>query len=160
MSNKYIFEIGGAIGLIGSLIFVGIEIRQNTTAVRGATQQAVSSQVAEMYRIGAENERMAELVSKAFQDISKTDISEGDYVSLWMYQMMGFRRIENIYLQYKNGLLTKDAFSRIGMGIYRTKIVREIWDERRGDFEPDFAEFFEELRDNNNYRDSDSNKRE
>ena len=160
MSNKYIFEIGGAIGLIGSLIFVGIEIRQNTTAVRGATQQAVSSQVAEMYRIGAENERMANLVSKAFQDISKTDISEGDYVSLWMYQMMGFRRIENIYLQYKNGLLTKDAFSRIGMGIYRTKIVREIWDERRGDFEPDFAEFFEELRDNNNYRDSDSNKRE
>ena len=159
MSNKYIFEIGGAIGLIGSLIFVGIEIRQNTTAVRGATQQAVSSQVAEMYRIGAENERMAELVSKAFQDISKTDISEGDYVSLWMYQMMGFRRIENIYLQYKNGLLTKDAFSRIGMGIYRSKIVREIWDERRGDFEPDFAEFFEELRDNN-YRDSDSNKRE
>ena len=159
MSNKYIFEIGGAIGLIGSLIFVGIEIRQNTTAVRGATQQAVSSQVAEMYRIGAENERMAELVSKAFQDISKTDISESDYVSLWMYQMMGFRRIENIYLQYKNGLLTKDAFSRIGMGIYRTKIVREIWDERRGDFEPDFAEFFEELRDNN-YRDSDSNKRE
>ena len=149
MSNKYIFEIGGAIGLIGSLIFVGIEIRQNTTAVRGATQQAVSSQVAEMYRIGAENERMAELVSKAFQDISKTDISEGDYVSLWMYQMMGFRRIENIYLQYKNGLLTKDAFSRIGMGIYRSKIVREIWDERRGDFEPDFAEFFEELRDNN-----------
>jgi len=148
MSNKYIFEIGGAIGLIGSLIFVGIEIRQNTTAVRGATQQAVSSQVAEMYRIGAENERMAELVSKAFQDISKTDISEGDYVSLWMYQMMGFRRIENIYLQYKNGLLTKDAFSRIGMGIYRTKIVREIWDERRGDFEPDFVEFFEELRDN------------
>ena len=147
MSNKYIFEIGGAIGLIGSLIFVGIEIRQNTTAVRGATQQAVSSQVAEMYRIGAENERMAELVSKAFQDISKTDISEGDYVSLWMYQMMGFRRIENIYLQYKNGLLTKDAFSRIGMGIYRTKIVREIWEERRGDFEPDFAEFFEELRD-------------
>ena len=148
MSNKYIFEIGGAIGLIGSLIFVGIEIRQNTTAVRGATQQAVSSQVAEMYRIGAENERMANLVSKAFQDISKTDISESDYVSLWMYQMMGFRRIENIYLQYKNGLLTKDAFSRIGMGIYRTKIVREIWDERRGDFEPDFVEFFEELRDN------------
>ena len=101
-----------------------------------------------MYRIGAENERVAELVSKAFQDISKTDISESDYVSLWMYQMMGFRRIENIYLQYKNGLLTKDAFSRIGMGIYRTKIVREIWDERRGDFEPEFLDYFEELRDN------------
>ena len=149
MKNRKFFEIIGLLSVVGSLIFVGLEIKQNTTAVRGATQQAVSSQVAEMYRIGAENERMANLVSKAFQDISKTDISESDYVSLWMYQMMGFRRIENIYLQYKNGLLTKDAFSRIGMGIYRTNIVREIWDERKGDFEPDFAEFFEELRDNN-----------
>ena len=36
------------------------------------------------------------------------------------------------------------------MGIYRTKIVREIWDERREDFKPDFADFFEELRDKNN----------
>ena len=149
MKNRKFFEIIGLLSVVGSLIFVGLEINQNTTAVRGATQQAVSSQVAEMYRIGAENERMANLISKAFQDISKTDISESDYVSLWMYQMMGFRRIENIYLQYKNGLLTKDAFSRIGMGIYRTKIVREIWDERKGDFEPDFVEFFEKLRDNN-----------
>ena len=62
--------------------------------------------------------------------------------------MMGFRRIENIYLQYKNGLLTEDAFSRIGMGIYRTKLVREVWEERRGDFEQDFVIFFENLRDN------------
>ncbi|MBT5097022.1 MAG: hypothetical protein HOM22_04335, partial [Candidatus Marinimicrobia bacterium] len=111
MKNRKFVEIIGIISVVGSLVFVGLEIKQNTTAVRGATQQAVSSQVAEMYRIGAENERIASLIGKALQDISKTDISESDYVSLWMYQMMGFRRIENIYLQYKNGLLTKDAFS-------------------------------------------------
>ena len=127
-----------------------VEINQNTTAVRGATQQAVSSQVSEMYRLVAENERMSLLLSQAFKGISKSDLSESDYISLWMFQMMGLRRIENIYLQYKNGLLTEDAFSRIGMGIYRTKIVREIWEERRGDFEPDFADFFEVLRDKNN----------
>ena len=62
--------------------------------------------------------------------------------------MMGLRRIENIYLQFKNGLLTKDAFSRIGMGIYRTKLVREVWEERSVDFEKDFVIFFENLRDN------------
>ncbi len=148
MKNRKFIEIIGLLSVVGSLIFVGLEINQNTTAVRGATQQAVSSQVGEMYRIVVENERMATLVSKTFKGISKTDISESDYVSLWNFQMMGFRRIENIYLQYKNGLLTKDAFSRIGMGIYRTKIVREIWDERKGDFEPNFVEFFEGLRDN------------
>ena len=149
MKNRKIFEVVGLLSVIGSLLFVGIEINQNTTAVRGATQQAVSSQVAEMYRIVAENKRMAYLLSQSFKGISKDDLDESDYVSLWNFQMMGLRRIENIYLQYKNGLLTEDAFSRIGMGIYRTKIVREIWDERREDFEPDFADFFEELRDKN-----------
>lgn len=147
MEKRKIIEIGGLISVIGSLIFVGVEINQNTAAVRGATQQNVSSQVNEMYRIVAENERMSILISKCFQGISKEDLTESDYISLWNFQMMGFRRIENIYLQYKNGFLKEEAFERIGMGIYRTKIVRQIWDERRDDFQPEFAKFFERLRD-------------
>ena len=133
--------------MIGSLLFVGIEINQNTTAVRGATQQAVSSQVAEMYRIVAENKRMAYLLSQSFKGISKDDLDESDYVSLWNFQMMGLRRIENIYLQYKNGFLTEDAFDRIGMSFYRTPLQLEIWEERKNGFDPEFAQFFEQLRD-------------
>lgn len=34
------------------------------------------------------------------------------------------------------------------MDIYKTKIVRVIWEERKGDFEADFVVFFEALRDN------------
>jgi|TARA_Y100000996_G_C22513093_1_gene639262 hypothetical protein len=148
MQKRNIIEIFGIISVVGSLVFVGIEIKQNTSAVRGATQQAVSSQVSEMYRIVSESERMAELMNGALKGASKSDLSESDYVSFWNFQMMGLRRIENIYLQYKNGLLTEDAFSRIGMGIYRTKLVREVWEERKGDFEKDFVIFFENLRDN------------
>jgi len=148
MEERNIIEIVGIVSVVGSLVFVGIEIKQNTSAVRGATQQAVSSQVSEMYRIVSENERMAELINRALNGASKSDLSEADYVSFWNFQMMGLRRIENIYLQFKNGLLTEDAFSRIGMGIYRTKLVREVWEERRGDFEKDFVIFFENLRDN------------
>ena len=148
MYKRNIIEIIGIVSVVGSLIFVGIEIKQNTSAVRGATQQAVSSQVSEIYRIIAENQRMASLLNQAFKGNSKSDLSESDYVSFWAFQMMGLRRIENIYLQYKNGLLTEDAFSMIGMGIYRTKLVREVWEERKGDFEKDFVIFFEELRDN------------
>ena len=149
MSNKYIFEIGGAIGLIGSLIFVGIEINQNTAAVRGATQQEVSYQISEFYKIGIENERMAYITYQAMNGkISKNDLNETDYQRFLFLSMLGFRRVENVYLQYKNGFLDKVAFERIGMRFYRTNLVREIWEERREAFDPDFAEFFEELRDN------------
>lgn len=149
MKNRKFIEIIGLFSVVGSLVFLGIEVKQNTIAVRGATQQAVSSQVSEMYRILTENENIEKLINQCYKGISKTDISESEYVQLWAFQMMGFRRIENIHLQYKNGLLTEDAFSRIRIGIYRTKIVREIWEERKGDFEPDFANFFISIRDSN-----------
>ena len=148
MKNRQIFEIIGLLSVIGSLIFVGIEINQNTAAVRGATQQEVSDQISEFYKIGIENERMAYITHQAMNgDISKDDLSVTDYQRFLFLSMLGFRRVENVYLQYKNGFLDKVAFDRIGMSFYRTNLVREIWEERREAFDPEFAEFFEELRD-------------
>tara|TARA_B100001741_G_scaffold312856_1_gene317253 strand:- start:1157 stop:1429 length:273 start_codon:yes stop_codon:yes gene_type:complete len=89
MTNRSIIEVVGLVSVIGSLVFVGVEIKQNTAAVRGATQQAVSSQVSEMYRIVSENERMASLVNQALQGDSKSDLSDSDYISFWNFQMMG-----------------------------------------------------------------------
>ena len=111
MKNRQIFEIIGLLSVIGSLIFVGIEINQNTAAVRGATQQEVSDQISEFYKIGIENERMAYITHQAMNgDISKDDLSVTDYQRFLFLSMLGFRRVENVYLQYKNGFLDKVAF--------------------------------------------------
>ena len=40
MSRKYM-EIIGFVSVVASLIFVGVEINQNTNALRGETQQNV-----------------------------------------------------------------------------------------------------------------------
>ena len=45
MNNRIILEGVGLFSVIGSLLFVGVEIRQNTAAVRGATQQDISYQL-------------------------------------------------------------------------------------------------------------------
>ena len=52
MSRKYM-EIIGFISVVASLIFVGVEINQNTNALRGETQQNVSMQVNDMYKMVA-----------------------------------------------------------------------------------------------------------
>ncbi len=156
MRRWRIIEIGGLVSVIGSLIFVGVEIRQNTAAVRGATQQEISMQVNEMYRILAENEKMAFLTAGALNGITKSDLTETDYTRFWSFTLMGFRRIENIYLQYKNGFLDEEAFERIGMQFYRLPLVREIWEERKNDFEDEFVKFFETLRDVDSFPPSNS----
>ena len=138
MKNRTIIEIGGMISVIGSLIFVGIEINQNTAAVRGATQQAVSSQVGEMYRIIVENEKIAYLDVQVDSGISKSELSKTDYNQYLHFSMMGFRRIENIHLQFNNGFLDENAFDRIGMPFYRLPLLREIWEEVKGGFNSEF----------------------
>ena len=90
---------------------------------------------------------MAFLTAGALNGTTKSDLTETDYTRFWSFTLMGFRRIENIYLQYKNGFLDEEAFERIGMQFYRLPLVREIWEERKNDFEDEFVKFFETLRD-------------
>ena len=66
MKNRKFIEIIGLLSVIGSLIFVGLEINQNTAAIRGATQQEVSYQISEMYKMGVENEKVAFIMSQAY----------------------------------------------------------------------------------------------
>ena len=148
--KKYIFEIGGALGLIGSLIFVGIEIRQNTSAVRSSAQQAISEQITELYYTIAPDERLSNLLSKALYDgITKKDLSPTDNISLRLMIQGGLRRVENVYLQYKNGIISDKAFDRIGMNYYRNPYSREVWEENKNKFDKDFIPFFEKLLDSN-----------
>ncbi|MBT3676366.1 MAG: hypothetical protein HOG39_06960 [Candidatus Marinimicrobia bacterium] len=146
--NRQIFEIVGFISIVVSLGFVGLEIRQNTSAVRGATNIAISDQVMDMALEISSNERLGKLVSFMMEDNIKSDeLSPEDRTSLQMLVYAGLRRIENVYLQVEEGILDKQAFDRVGMGFYRTNIARDTWDIYGGYFGKDFIPFFESLRD-------------
>lgn len=148
MKNRTVIEIGGLLSVIGSLIFVGVEINQNTAAVRGATQQAISEQVMEMYKLMAEEPELAALLGRAFtENPGIDDFALFEQVQLEGFFMMGIRRIENIFLQYKNGFVNEDAFDRVGMGSYQLEFTRELWENNKSHFDPEFVTFFENLRD-------------
>ena len=148
MNKRAFIEIFGLISVIGSLLFVGVEISQNTQAVRGATHQAVSDQVSELYLEIASDERLSRLAYEMLvMNIKRNEMSTTDQMSLDFIQLMGFRRVENIFLQYKNGILSKDAIDRIGMDSYRKDFSKGSWEMFKKGFDPDFIIFFEELRD-------------
>ena len=85
MNNRIILEGVGIFSVIGSLLFVGVEIRQNTAAVRGATQQDISYQISEMYKIGVENDKIASIMTRSFQGIKKSDLTETEFLQFWLY---------------------------------------------------------------------------
>ena len=93
MSNRIILEGIGLFSVIGSLIFVGVEINQNTAAVRGATQQEISYQISEMYKIGIENDKIALIMDKAYNGITKKELSDTDFLQFWLFSMLGLSLI-------------------------------------------------------------------
>ncbi len=152
MKKKGIIEILGLLALIGSLIFVGIEIRQNSLAVRGATHQSISEQVTKLYMHVATNERLSKLVSQMLDsDTSnhnfRNQLNAADELSLDFIVLTGLRRIENIYLQESDGILSDKAFERIGLEFYQTTFSRETWEKYKTGFDKNFIDFFEKLRD-------------
>ena len=151
MAKKEIIEILGIVTIIGSLIFVGIEIRQNSLSIRGETYQSIAEHVTKLYMDIAADERLSELVSQMLNnenDTLRNQLNAADRLSLDFVVLTGLRRIENIYLQQSDGILSNQAFERIGLEFYRTKFSIETWDRYKTGFDSSFIDFFEQLRDN------------
>jgi hypothetical protein len=149
MGKRQIIELTGLISVVASLAFVGFEIRQNTSAVRSATNIAISNQVMELSRDVANDERLSRLIHLMLvENVRGEELNPEDYVSLWMYVNAGLRRIENIFLQVQDGILDPSAFDQIAMSnFYLTNIARETWDMVGQYFDKDFIIHFEAIRD-------------
>ena len=146
--NRTIVEIIGFLSLVGSLAFVGVEIRQNTSAVRGATNQAISDQVGELMLTIATDDNLARLVKRLYDGETQAQFDPEDDMRLYMTIMTGLRRVENIFLQIEDGILDDRAFDRIGLSFYRSNYGREIWQANKQFFDREFVPFFEKLLNN------------
>jgi hypothetical protein len=102
-------EIIGAVGVIASLLFLALQIRQNSKVVAANTFQSISSTSADVSIRIAENEDLARLLRLALTDSDSLDNDEQMRVEmLWRG---AFRNYEHYYYQYVAGTLDPDVWS-------------------------------------------------
>lgn len=136
-------EAIGVLGVIGSLIFVALEIRQNTNAVRSATIQAISQQSYDAnYRL-AENSELVEIISKADNGEALTD-SERRRLFAWWTAIL--RLNENRLQQYRLGVLDASILFDVGgrNRVYQGNSFAEYWESRKQDYSAEFQRFIDE----------------
>ena len=80
-------ELVGVIGLILSLVFVGLEVRQNTRVAKAEAYRAFATQVSEWYSRMTDPE-FAELVNRAMGGASLTS---SDRIQIFAFHMVLFR---------------------------------------------------------------------
>ena len=137
-------EVLGVAGVMGSLVFVGLEIRQNTAATRGQTRQELAALNQEWLILLSADREFSELFERAWEQ--EGEIAESEEYRAEMMMVLNVRRLENVFFQYQDGLVDESALRDLleSMEI-ATPRLRDWWIDKgwREAFHPEFVEFLE-----------------
>jgi hypothetical protein len=147
--SKKVQQAIAALGVVLSLVFVGLEIRANTKAVRGATIQAISDQSVLALVAGASDSDWIRILTRVTSGDGFGDLSPEDQMRYDLRASASVRTMENRWRQWRLGILD-DSGLGIGTGMrntlwYRSEHFRDFWQEREmaSLFEPAFVDFME-----------------
>lgn len=116
MTLQETLQILGGIGVIASMIYVAIQIRNNGRATRAATFQQLSSTMANNWLTAASSPEMVSLILRATDDFEALNRVEKARARFFM---MGYaRNFENAFFQHKIGTLKKSDWVGISADIH------------------------------------------
>jgi hypothetical protein len=103
----YLTQSVAAVGVIASLIFLGLQTRDNAKAIRAGTTQAVLDDYSAWYRSLAEHPAILAACAKGFPSPSALTIDE-KLLFFVAYQTVTYSA-QNAFTQWRNGHLPDDV---------------------------------------------------
>jgi hypothetical protein len=136
-----IADLIGAIGVIVSLIFVGLQIRQANQLAREAAEQKQIESIGSLSRIVAEHPHLADLMARG-QAGEKLTVAEN--IALTSMITHGQRTWEALYYQYRAGRVDPElweAHRRQARAMQNTPMGKAMWKLRKDWFSKSYQDF-------------------
>lgn len=95
----------GVLGIIGSLIFVALELRQNQQIAKISAYQALTEQIAAYNRVLLTEAEINRVRVTALNNQDLSDTEEELYLAFWR---MLLRQAELAFLQYENAIIDEE----------------------------------------------------
>lgn len=131
-------ETAEVLGVLASMIFVGVEIRQNTNAVHGATLQAVSQQSLDLVMAGLDNPKLR----SAFAAANSGRLSPEQRDLMVWFLSAKLRADENRFRQVELGILGPSFILQLSNhAAYRSPHFAEYWARSGKNYAADFQDF-------------------
>lgn len=105
----YFSQIVAVVGIFASLIFVGLQIRQNTKAIKATSHHAVTDSFNAINNLILSDPRVARIWRLAVSGATE-ELNEEERISANFMHLAYHRIFETLYYQYKNGTLDKQLF--------------------------------------------------
>jgi hypothetical protein len=117
-------EIVSALGVVASLVFVALEVRQNTAAIKAAAIQDISATTIEYLNAWTTDERVPALFSRVAAGEVRADFSVEENQRLAFMYMTVLRAYEARFLQIELGVLGDEVLaSMAGASV----VVDDAW---------------------------------
>ena len=138
-------SLTSGIAVLVSLIFVGVQVMQNTRAIRAQIHQNIMDGWIGIGTIVASHARaFAEGI--ASDESTFAAVSDADKLTYMSTIFALFKHYENMFLQYKEGFIRGEdwnAWVRHMFMYWHMPGVQLWWTARREAFSPDFRRFIE-----------------
>lgn len=136
-------EFFGAILLFGSLIYVGIQIRQNTRSLQINMEQSISDSIADPMQSAA-NSTFPDIYFRASSDPSQLDDVE---LARYAFFLVGyFKKLEHAHFQFTEGNLSSESWNALvsAIGIqFQSLGMQRYWSIRHSYHADAFQSFIE-----------------
>jgi len=138
-------QVIGAVAVVISLIYVALQIRQNTNAVRAATAQAVHEHFANWYNSFARDASLAKIAIDGLRDYGS--LSETDKARFVAMFMAFLSYSQNAFLKWRQGLLDPSlwlGWEQVIMNLVCAPGGKGLWKERSYLFGEEFRRYVED----------------
>ena len=135
------------IGVIGSIIFLGLEMQQNTEMMQSQTRNSIVENQLSVYDKMIENPELFDIADKRSANL---DVTRAEGQQLHIFILSQLRIWENEFYQYRMGLYAAEEFEarKIWWGkIIGIPVNSQTWRLEEETFYPDFRIYMNELLD-------------
>ncbi len=137
-------EFVAAIATVATLVYLAIQIRSNTVAVRSAAAQTVHEAYASWYQLLAADSSLAQLVTDGLRDYES--LSESDRARFVAAFMAFLSYCQDAFIKWREGSLSAElwkGWELVMMNLVNAPGGEEFWQERGYCFGEDFQEHVE-----------------
>lgn len=139
-------QIVSALAVFASLLFVGLQIRQNTNAVRAASSQAHSTMYHSLTDNLVNHGDFAQIWWKGVENLG--DLQEGEIVRFLSFNSSIFRFFESSRVQWLRGQLDDEHWHTVeqhAIALAVKRGVQSFWQLRKHWHCPAFQAWFDSL---------------
>ena len=128
------------LGVISGIVFLAVEINQNTQATVAAASEELTNQSLEYFSLGMDNQVIARALHK---DATGQELDSFERDQLQRHQYLNFRVFESAYLQYLRGFYDESEWDRYRR-IIRSRLTtdrnaRQMWDDSLDTWTEEFS---------------------